>query len=327
MSLSLGMISWNAAQMRRMATSDVRALAVLVETAMPISEIDQDEERGRQADDHDPERRAAGERERPTGGGATSRAGRRGGTGSTGPGSRRRSFPASRVSRGSRLDSMARSVPDSFSPEIMSEAKSRAIRLRTIWTRKTKSTLPWTERIDSSPLADSPGLETVLGELVVARQGVFESLGEDRQRGGSAESLDGHRPGHDVLDLEGGGGLVGQPHLFAVIPDPLGVVRLVDGQPERDEEQANEREKRKAVAEDVLQDLLADDRLEHRSAPSPIPTGLHGQRLGLHVVDVDLDQVLGLELLAGPLHDQPAFLHDARPGRRSPWPGRCRGWT
>ena len=54
---------------------------------------------------------------------------------------------------------MARSVPDSFSPEIMSEAKSRAIRLMTIWTRKTKSTLPWTERIDSSSLADSPGLK------------------------------------------------------------------------------------------------------------------------------------------------------------------------
>ncbi len=36
MSPSLGMMSWKAAQMMRMATSEVRALAVLVETAMPI---------------------------------------------------------------------------------------------------------------------------------------------------------------------------------------------------------------------------------------------------------------------------------------------------
>ena len=36
MSPSLGTISWNAAQMMRMATSEVRALDVLVETAMPI---------------------------------------------------------------------------------------------------------------------------------------------------------------------------------------------------------------------------------------------------------------------------------------------------
>ncbi len=60
------------------------------------------------------------------------------------------------VSRGSRLESMARKVPDPFSPEIVSAAKRRPIRLMTIWTRKTKSTFPWTDRIDSSPLEDYP---------------------------------------------------------------------------------------------------------------------------------------------------------------------------
>ena len=63
------------------------------------------------------------------------------------------------ASRGSRLESIARRVPDSFSPEMTSEANSSPIRLMTIWTRKTKSNLPWVDRKDSSPLADSPWLK------------------------------------------------------------------------------------------------------------------------------------------------------------------------
>ncbi len=71
-------------------------------------------------------------------------------------------------------------------------------------------------------------LEAVLGEIIIAGEGALEALGEDGEGGRTAEPLDGHGPGHDVLDLDGRGGFVGEPDLLAVVPDPLGVVCLVD---------------------------------------------------------------------------------------------------
>ena len=105
----------------------------------------------------------------------------------------------------------------------------------------------------------------VLGELVVAGQGVLQALGEDGEDGRAVKALHGHAAGHDVLDLDAFGGLVGQADLFAVILQPLGVLGVVDEEAQGDEDDADQGEEGKAVAEDVLQQLFFDDRFQHGS--------------------------------------------------------------